>query len=219
MYHNTKQSVSEIIKIANSLIEKYPDLENDANILIEAAHKIGSSTLSGNFPDASLLQSLSALLQSQKIDFALIGGVAVSIHGVTRETDDIDVLALRLPDQTTDVEYMRKFNFYRAKSQTGTVLSIDHRQSGYCELLVANDDLKQYAVSTAKLHNVLGCNVKVVEPDALIGLKCRALANNPNRSNDKVDIFSVWQNNTADMTNVRTMLSPAELAIMDLIIK
>ncbi len=208
-YHNTRTHINEIVRLANKFIEA--GAEEDGEKLLVIAHEIGGETLQGNFPNSSLLGSLNALLQDQGISFALIGGVAVSVHGILRSTDDIDALVSKLPD-ISDADYARRFGFYRAKSKTGTVLTIDHRENGFVELLLANNSLFDYALRMATPHPVLGSSVPVIQPDALIGMKVRALTNNPSReTKDAIDILAVNRKSSSPkLDQVRGLLSTDE---------
>lgn len=216
MYRNTKNYLNEIIRLANKFIDA--GAEEDGEKLLEAAHGIGANTLHGNFPTDTLMGSLQALLNDQGIDFALIGGVAVSLHGLVRNTDDIDVVVSKLPD-VSNSDYAGKFGFYRSKSHTGTVLTIDHKKDGFVELLLANSDLLNYALRTAKPMSVLKTVAPVIGADALIGLKIRALVNNPAREHkDGIDIIAIYKKQKPDLTTVRGFLSDAELEKLDRIL-
>lgn len=207
-YLNTKSHVSELVRLANKFIDEGHAAVGEE--LLTIAHDIGSKSMSSNFPANSLMGSLQSLLADQGISFALIGGVAVSVHGLVRSTDDIDALVSKLPE-VSDPDYARRFGFYRAKSKTGTVMTIDHRQSGFVELLLANDSLFDYALKSAVSASVLGYQVPVIRPDALIGMKVRAMTNNAAREpKDSIDILAVWRKNNPDLSQVRAFLSGQE---------
>lgn len=212
-YRSTKNYTQEMIRIAHKWLDKglvKEDLEADAEQLLQLAHKIGGESLGVEFPSNTLLGSLISLLQDQDISFALIGGVAVSAHGLSRQTEDIDALVSKLPD-VSNADYASKFGFYRSRSHTGTVMSIDHKQSGYVELLTPTTAIMEYALKTAKPQNVLGFSVPVIEPDALIGNKIQALVSSPSREfKDSVDILAVYKHNQPNLETVRKLLSPAE---------
>ena len=70
------------------------------------------------------MSSLVNLLADQNISFAVIGATAVSVYGLVRHTDDIGVLVSDMPD-VSDRDYAERFGFYRARSQTGTVVNFN----------------------------------------------------------------------------------------------
>jgi hypothetical protein len=218
-FRNSRDLMQMLVRVAHKLADD-PSHQQDADDILEVAHQIQGRSLVGSMPEGSLLQDLASLLGDLGIDFAVIGGVALSVHGQVRNTEDIDVLVSAIPpeDKTRDVDYMQKFNFYRARSSTGTNLIIDHRKDGYVELLLADNPLRQYALSTATPSMVLGVQVPVVSAAALIGLKIQAMVNNPGRTQDAPDILSIWIKSEPDLTEIRTMLSPQEIAALDKIV-
>jgi hypothetical protein len=213
--------MQNLVRIAHKIADDYGH-EKEADEIIEAVHELRGRSLHGSVPESSVMSGLSNLLKDNQIDFAVIGAVALIIHGVIRNTDDIDVLVSELPpsDKLSDPRYMEKFAFYKAKSSTGTVLTIDHRKNGQVELLTATDPLKQLALSTAEEHMVLGHKVPVVSAAALIGLKVQALVNNPSReAKDAPDILSIWLKSKPDLSEVRKFLSETENEALDKIVK
>ena len=212
-FRNCSKHIQTIIRIANEIAEKY-EFENAE--LIEAAHEIRSKSLHGEMPPTFLMQDLANLLKDNNINFAVIGAIALSIYGQVRGTDDIDVLVSNLPGQMPDADYMRKFNFYRSKSSTGTGAVIDHRVNGMVELLLSNTPLRQLAIDTATKTMVLGVEVPVVSPAALIGLKVHAMVNNPKRaSKDAPDILSVWLKLKPNLSEVKRFLNAQELKALE----
>ena len=218
MYRNTRQHVATLIRIAHHLLDMD---DGHGDELLTVAHEIGGRSLVGNFPEPNLLASLRNLCQDQGIQWAIIGGLALAVHGQLRNTDDIDILVDRLPrpHEAADARYMERFGFYRAKSSTGTVMTIDHRQDGYCELLVAETPLMKHALKTAKNQTMLRCQVPVVEPDTLVALKIHAMVSTPSRrAKDMPDIVSVLEKSHPDLTEIRGLLSPDENAALDKLI-
>lgn len=211
------ESVNKLIKSAYDLAEKY-NLGEDIGEIISLARDIRSNTLNFNLPGEYVVKDLISLCKDNGIKFAIIGGMALAIHGQVRDTQDIDVLVDSLPpaDKTKDAEYMRRFGFYRASSGTGTVLVLDHRRDGQVEMLLADNDIKKYAFDTAEEQAILGVRVPVVTADALIGLKIHASVRNPNReSKDFPDILGVWLKSKPDLSEVKKYLSEKEQNILD----
>jgi hypothetical protein len=186
-----------------------------ADRLLQVCRDIKGKTIMGSLPSASILFNLTSLLEDQKIKYALIGGLAVNVHGQARGTEDIDVLVSKLPQQTSDAAYMSRFGFYRSKSSTGTVQTIDSRiAAGYVELLVADSPLFKWALKIAGQVMVLGMQVPMVSRDALVAMKVRSMLANPARNNDRPDIVSVLVRGAVDVKRFAKYLTQAELMEM-----
>jgi hypothetical protein len=204
------------VRIAHAVAAKgYSDMGDE---ILDAAHEIGGRSLRGSVPSNDIMSSLANLMADLKIDYAVIGAIALGIHGQVRDTQDIDVLVSAMPpgDKTGDQSYMDKFTFYRGKSSTGTVMTLDHKGGGgYIEMLLANTPLFQWALSTAASTMVLGSQAPVVSAAALVALKTMAMVANPKRAaKDKADIVSVLTQTNPDLTDVWPRLSEAEVTAL-----
>jgi hypothetical protein len=78
---------------------------------------------------------------------------------------------------------------------------------GQVELLVANDDLRLWALQSAQNETVLGRSVPVISAAALVGLKIRA-----GRDKDFPDILSVLLKTKPDLDEVKNFLSEKEIS-------
>ena len=218
-YRNTQKEVLDLIQIAHRVASKgYDDLCEE---IIGAAHEIRGKSLMGSMPSNTLMSDLTNLMSDLSVTFAVIGGIALIVHGQVRNTEDIDVLVDAMPpaDKMRSQEYMDKFRFYRKTSSTGSVITLDHKQMGGVELLLANDPLRQWALSTASIESVLGSQVRVVSAAALIGLKIHAMTNSPSRAaKDAPDILSVWIKSKPDLSEVIKLLIPSEIEALEKII-
>jgi len=192
-YAATADEVSELRTLADKLF----DLGHDdlAHAALGVAMHVMARTINGSLPPGSLLQNLIQLLNDNDCSYAVIGGLAVNVHGTPRGTDDIDFLVDKFPPKVRlqDSAYMARFGFYKAQSSTGTVLQIGPRQGqGYVELLLANTSLFRWALSGAKTESVLHSQLPCVTPHALIALKAHAIHTTPARiAKDAPDILSV----------------------------
>lgn len=207
-----RERVLALKKLADSLLKEGD--EELASDTLAHSRKISDRIILGNLPTSNILQDLCLLLKECNVKFAVIGGLATCVRGQIRSTEYIDVLVEKFPgvDKLRDSDYMGKFNFYRSKSSTGTVLVIDHRSSaGYVEMLLANDDLTKWAVRTATVENLLKSNVPVVSADALICLKVKASVGNKKRQvKDFPDILSVLLKNEVDLFEIEHFLNDDE---------
>ena len=213
MYRNNQDLTDRLVRIAHKIMDE--GNEQDGGEVLDLVHQVAARSLRGSVPPNSLMASLDGLLAAHKIRWAVIGAVAVFVHGTPRDTQDIDVLVDPMPDaaKLADPRHMEQFGFYRARSSTGTVLTVDHRQSGQVELLLADDALRQAAIASANPEMVLGRQVPVVDAAHLIALKVHAWTRNPSRGGkDRTDIVSVWEKSRPDLSPVLGLLDPAELA-------
>lgn len=189
-----------LLEAATALTAAAYAVEGDESLqeqLLDVAHQIRSNVLLGSLPDKAVMAGLNRLLNDLGLEWMVIGGMAVAVHGQLRETADIDVMVNELPDpaKTMDADYMSKFEFYRGKSRTGGHLVLDHKQ-GQCEFLPATDDWQRWALSTATPRMVLGLSVPVVSAEGLVVLKLKAMTANPKRvARDAPDVLSVIAEN------------------------
>lgn len=205
-YASTSEEVSELRGLADKLFALgQDDLAHEA---LGVAMHVMARTITGSLPPGSLLQNLIQLLNDNDCSYAVIGGLAVNVHGTPRGTDDINLLVDKFPEQTklSDSAYMARFGFYKAKSATGTVLQIGPRQgNGYVELLQANTDLFRWALRGAKPESILHTTIPVITPHALIALKAHAIKKTPSRiAKDAPDILSVVH--TSHVTGLETKI-------------
>jgi len=208
---NTKDLTQRLIRIAHKLIEN--SQSGDGEEIIEISHEIRGRSIYGSLPDNSLMQSLALLMADMNCNYAIIGGVALAVHGQVRNTEDIDALVDPFPEKskTKNSEYMKTFGFYPASSSTGTVLTLDHRRDGQVELLAVNSPLRQWAISTASKTMVLGTQVPVISAAALVALKISAMVSSPKRRvKDHPDIISVLIKSNPNMDEALRYLSDPE---------
>lgn len=161
------------------------------NTFEERLRKLARVTL----PDRSILGCLQALLEHEKIPYALIGGMAVGVHGHARSTEDVDALVERLPDVSLlrDADEMGKLGFYRGRSSTGTVLTLETKNvGGQVELIVASTPLEKAMLSQARPVTFLGETLPVLSPAGLVSGKVSVGMSNPRRAaKDIADAESV----------------------------
>lgn len=215
-YFKKNSAINNLIKVAHSLSEKY-NIE-EMNELISLAREVRANTLNFSLPGDYVLKDLVSLCKDNSIRMAVIGGMALAIHGQVRDTQDIDVLVDRLPpvEKLRDADYMRRFGFYKASSSTGTVLVLDHRRDGQVEMLTANNQIKQFALDSAEEQSIMGVKVPVVTAAALIGLKAHAVTVNKDRKKkDYPDILGVWVRSKPDLNEVKSLLNDEEVSVIE----
>lgn len=152
----------------------------------------------------NVLIEIHTALDERGIDHALIGGLALTVHGAARATIDLDFLADGERDDDVD-ELMRSRGYeclYRSE-KVGNYLSED-RERGRIGSLFVRRILGRAILDRANRYEVLGQNVRVVDAADLIGLKVQAYSNDPRRRNrDLADIQRVLRNGNPDRIRVR----------------
>ncbi len=157
-----------------------------------------------DLPEAlqSALDSLTNRFQQANIDHAIIGGVAVAMHGNVRATVDLDLLVDSARADIADT-IMRDVGFER--------LSRNPVFANYLigplrvDLLFTQGRHTRAMLARAQVVTLRRGTVKLVQPADMIGLKLQALANNPERATDRSDIEILLRQHqaTMDMALVR----------------
>ncbi|MEK6704263.1 MAG: nucleotidyl transferase AbiEii/AbiGii toxin family protein [Bdellovibrionota bacterium] len=129
------------------------------------------------------IKKIHRLLENAKIDHALIGGLALAVHGINRATGDIDLLVDEA-NRSKLIEELKNSK-YALRMETPEVL---HFQGPVrLDILLARRPVSRGMLARAKITPLL--NIKCLDPEDLIGLKIQAYQNNPRRAlQDKADI-------------------------------
>lgn len=77
-------SINQLIRVAHEISEKYNISEIDE--LISLARDVRASTLNFDLPPSNILEDTASLCKVNGIKFAIIGGMALTIHGQIRDT-------------------------------------------------------------------------------------------------------------------------------------
>lgn len=125
--------------------------------------------------------SVTAALSSRGVDFALIGGFALSVLGVPRTTVDIDFLVAGEHGGVVD-GLMRDLG-YEALHRSSDVANYRADGAlGRVDFLFARRAYSHGMLARATAHTVLANTaVKVVQVEDLIGLKVQSSSNDPTR--------------------------------------
>ncbi|MEX2352578.1 MAG: hypothetical protein WD709_00220 [Gammaproteobacteria bacterium] len=151
---------------------------------------------------SSQLRGLIETLDSNRVRFALIGGLALASHKVIRATQDIDLLvdfvdADRLDTLLIDLGY----KCLHRSADAGNYQKNDER----IDLLYARRPIAQKLLSTAVKQTTSFGVLRIVSAEGLIGFKLQAYVNDPRRGQDIDDIRSLIRENygTINMNEVR----------------
>lgn len=135
------------------------------------------------------IQVVHKLLKQEKVEHALIGGLALSCYGSTRSTMDVDLLIHE--DSKPKVKSSLKNIGFQIVFENEEVIQL--QGIGYLDLLIARRPTSQQMLLKSNEGGPEG--IKFVRPEDLIGLKIQAYKNDSKRElQDKADIQFLIQN-------------------------
>lgn len=124
------------------------------------------------------LKQLIGLIKNTKVDYAILGGVAVSIYGEPRLTFDIDV-NLILDNNRIDIflKESRKFGFSplplnikKFVKVTGVIPMrfLKNKVTGRCDFIIAQNILEYLCIKRARFKKIYSTRVKLISPEDLV---------------------------------------------------
>lgn len=145
----------------------------------------------GDMNFALIFKFLIDNFQREKIDCALMGGLALQASGVTRTTSDIDLMVLS--ESSPRIKDMMLSHGYRLIHESGDIMNFvsDNFELGRVDFLLAHRKYTLAMLGRAKKEPVLGGKfmIKVLSPDDQIGLKVQSSSNDAKRMHqDMADI-------------------------------
>lgn len=124
------------------------------------------------------LKQIDGLLSGLNIDYALIGGIAVSLYSEPRLTFDIDVeIILDNSKITFFIRKARRYGFYplpkniRSFAKKTGVLPMrfyKNNVEGKCDFIIAQNALEYSAIKRARSKKIYSINIKIVSPEDLL---------------------------------------------------
>jgi len=140
--------------------------------------------------------------KKENIDFAVIGGFAVSAAGYTRATKDIDLMVIK-----TDIPKVRKimlsYGYELVQENDEFSMFVGKlKKMGEVDIVHAH---RKYAIgmlNNARYKDILNgkFKIKVIRPEDLIGLKVQSIFNNKDRYlHDMADIEAVLRVNRGNL--------------------
>lgn len=144
----------------------------------------------------SVTKKLSAAFSQSRVQYALIGGYAVSLWGIPRATVDLDFLVRR--DDMDIVRTIAESLGYHCIHTSENVTQFDAPDNnlGEVDFLHAFRPASLAMLERAELKVVFDGEqaIPVIQPEDLIGLKVQAIANQASRMTvDKADIEGLMQ--------------------------
>ena len=137
----------------------------------------------------STLKLAHNLLNTNHIEHALIGGLALACYGSTRATVDLDLLIN--DDHKIIVKNLLLANGFNLVNETDEVLQFSGL--GYIDIILARRPISQKILLEANNGGPEG--IKFARSEDLIGLKIQAYSNDSSRElQDKADIQFLMEN-------------------------
>jgi hypothetical protein len=145
---------------------------------------------------AEQLASAVSLLESVDARFALIGGMALVAHKCPRATADIDFL-LDLDDAPKVSAALLEAGFESIHSSVDAGNFV--RNGERIDFIFAHRARSLALIETALHGNIGPIKFPLVTIEGIVGLKLQALANNPKRLQDLVDIQVLIDSNLSKL--------------------
>lgn len=130
---------------------------------------------------ALLLLDVAAVLAREEIEYAVIGALAVSVHGVIRATNDADVLVSMSVSKLGQLQRAFKKAGFTSDLKQGdaddpipALLVVTDRHGNRVELLAGLRGLDSEAFSRASSVSFLDSSIRVIGREDLIAMKCFA---------------------------------------------
>jgi len=128
------------------------------------------------------LMDICEFLHRRQIDFALVGGIAASLRGRMRTTDDIDLVlmtdvngALKLAREIDATPFQPLFPEFEKVVRTAYILALEHQPTRVTlDLAIGASGFEQQIVSRAQLVNIAG--IIAVQRDAIDWTYCESVA-------------------------------------------
>lgn len=123
-------------------------------------------------------KQLVKLMKSARIDYAVLGGIAVSIYGEPRLTFDIDINIILDNDKIDD--FLKKAKMYgflplpshikRFIKATGVIPMkfLKNKVTGKCDFIIAQNILECLCIKRAALKKIYSTKVKLITPEDLV---------------------------------------------------
>ena len=168
-------------------------------------------------PLESQLKALAKFLTKEKIKYAILGGMAVSIYGEPRLTVDIDVNILF--DKRKADEFLKKskkYGFYpffsktkEMAAKTGVIPTEFKKTKIRCDFITAENILEYEAIKRSKLKKIGSIKVRLVTPEDLIIHK---IASSRPRDREDLKGILIRQKGKLDLKYVKTWLRKIDKA-------
>ena len=152
----------------------------------------------------NVLIEIHTALGEHGIEHALIGGLALTVHGVARATIDLDFIADG--DRDGDVDALirsRGYECLHRSENVGNYVSANFER-GRIDFLFVRRPLGRAILERAAPYEVLGRQLRVADAADLIGLEVQASSNDPRRrGRDMADVERLLATGDVDLDRAR----------------
>ena len=130
---------------------------------------------------ALLFLDVVEILQREKVAYAAIGALALSVHGAVRGTTDVDALLFTTPQQLAKLRAVFDRAGFATELRRGdaddpipAMLVLSDRHNNHVELLAGLRGMDPAVVSRIVEVPFMGVNLRIVGREDLIAMKCFA---------------------------------------------
>lgn len=134
------------------------------------------------------LHELLPALDAAAIRYAVIGGIALNVHGYVRATRDVDLLiAVEQEDQLHELMVGLGYETLDRRADLSSYV----RGLERADFLHARRDTSRKLLADARRTEFAGQAMSVVSPEGLLGFKIQALHDDPSRIRDLSDMLEL----------------------------
>lgn len=137
------------------------------------------------------LRELLVQLRDERVNYALIGGLAMNVHARPRATADIDLL-VAASDHDLLCRLLKRLS-YVVLDDRPELASFVRGGQRVDALFATGQHAKEFLTESRLIEGVDG--LRVVTPEALIALKLQAFNDDPRRLQDLADIMGLVEHN------------------------
>lgn len=159
------------------------------------------------------LKILNKIFKQLKVKYVIIGGVAVSMYGEPRFTEDIDVNVLL--DKNKIGEFLKKAKEYhfiplypqakKIAQQSGVIplKFVKGREIGRCDIIIAENALEYAAIKRGRVKQINSVRMRLISIEDLLVQKMTSI-----RPRDREDVRNILrrQKNKVDNSYVMEWL-------------
>lgn len=165
------------------------------------------------------LKYLSKLLKAIDAEYAIIGGIAVSVYGEPRATFDIDVsIVFNIGDMDFFLKNAKKYGFTPLPGdidnfvKTTAVIPMEFSKDnmfGRCDFIIAQNSLEFSAIKRARFKKLFSMKIKLITPEDLVLHKITS-----SRARDLEDLHGILirQSGRLDMEYINSWLKKVAIA-------
>lgn len=152
-----------------------------------------------------LFQDISSEAQRRELKFIVIGGLAVVIHGYSRDTADLDLL-VRRNDRGAWLAMLSDLGYTLFQERENFIQLAPPKQGAWpVDLMLVQDSTFFPMVESAMTSDMYGARVKIPTLDHLLALKLHALKHGHigRYTKDLLDVEALVRVNALDMKSER----------------